>query len=142
MHSRGLVFLSRVCRAAPRIVCVVLHFDCHRSAASLFNSLKCFSSVSNNCPHVGIWPLLLFPHLWVQVQSCSLSSFSLPSFVLLSFTLIYLFLTCVQGLLPTLSVVLRDLLHLKVYSWCICGKRCTPHPPTPLPSCLSPIFEF
>lgn len=29
--------------------------------------------------------------------------------------------------------VLQDLLHLKMYSWCICGERYS-HPPTPLPS--------
>ena len=112
------MFLSRVCRAAPGIVFVVLHSDCHRSAALLSNSLKCFSSVPNSCPNVGIWPLLQLPHLGVQVQSCPLSSFSLPSLVLPSFAFICIFLTYVQGLLPTLSVVLRDLLHLKVYSWC------------------------
>ena len=37
--------------------------------------------------------------------------------------------------------VLHALLCLKVYSWCICGERCTPRPPTPLPSC-SPSFCF
>jgi len=31
--------------------------------------------------------------------------------------------------------VLHALLCLKVYSWCICGERCTPFPPIPLPSC-------
>ena len=40
-----------------------LHLECYRSAAALSNSLKCFSCVPNNCPVVGIWPLLQFPHL-------------------------------------------------------------------------------
>ena len=31
--------------------------------------------------------------------------------------------------------VLHALLCLKVYSWCIHGERCTPHPPIPPPSC-------
>ena len=31
--------------------------------------------------------------------------------------------------------VLHALLCLKVYSWCIYGETCTPHPPTPPPSC-------
>ena len=31
--------------------------------------------------------------------------------------------------------VLHALLCLKLYSWCIRGERCTPHPPTPPPSC-------
>ena len=37
-----------------------------------------------------------------------------------------------------LTGILHALLCLKVYSWCICGERCTPCPPTPLPSC-SPV---
>ena len=35
---------------------------------------------------------------------------------------------------PLSTGVLHALLCLKVYSWCICGERCTPRPPTPLPS--------
>ena len=35
---------------------------CHRSAAALSNSLKCFFSIENNCPGVAICPLLQFPH--------------------------------------------------------------------------------
>ena len=31
-----------------------LHLDCHRSAVALSHSLKCFSSVPNNCPDVGM----------------------------------------------------------------------------------------
>ena len=31
-----------------------LHLACHGSAASLSNSLKCFPTVPNNCPDVGI----------------------------------------------------------------------------------------
>ena len=30
---------------------------------------------------------------------------------------------------------LWDPLHLKMYSWCICGERSTPYPPVPPPSC-------
>ena len=33
-------------------------------------SLKCFSSDSDNCPSVGIRPLLQFPHCGGQVKSC------------------------------------------------------------------------
>ena len=36
---------------------------------------------------------------------------------------------------PLSAGVLHALLCLKVYSWCIRGERCTPCPPTPLPSC-------
>ena len=38
--------------------------------------------------------------------------------------------------------VLHALLCLKVYSWCIHGERCTPCPPTPLPSCSSLLFNM
>ena len=34
------------------------------------------------------------------------------------------------------------LLCLKMYSWCIHEERCTPHPPTPPPSCSPPLFIF
>ena len=34
------------------------------------------------------------------------------------------------------------LLCLKMYSWCIHEERCTPHPPTPQPSCSPPLFIF
>ena len=64
------------------------------------------------------------------------------SFVLLSFVWVYIFVSSGQVLLSALSAgVLYTLLCLKVYSWCICGERCTPCPLTPLPSC-SPCFYF
>ena len=40
---------------------------------------------------------------------------------------------------PLSAGVLLAFLCLKVYPSCICGERCTPCPPTPLPSC-SPCF--
>ena len=40
---------SRILFRRPQICCFTL-------------SLKCFSSGSDNCPHVGIRPLLQFPH--------------------------------------------------------------------------------
>ena len=43
-------------------------------------SLKCFSSDSDSCPHVGIGPLLQLPTCWGQVQSYS-HSCSSPYFV-------------------------------------------------------------
>ena len=71
----------------------------------------------NNCPIVGIWPSacrsnpahsLLFPspHLsyWVVCGS------------------IYSFPVARDSCLVSASV-LQDLLHLKMYSWCICGER-------------------
>ena len=41
---------------------------------------------------------------------------------------------------PSSAGVLNALLGLKVYSWCIHGERCTPCPPTPLPSCSLHYF--
>ena len=38
--------------------------------------------------------------------------------------------------------VLHALLCLKVHSWCIRGERCTPHPPTPPPSCSLSKVNF
>ena len=43
---------------------------------------------------------------------------------------------------PLSAGVLHALLCLKVYFWCICGKRCTPRPPTPLPSCFHVYYQF
>ena len=43
---------------------------------------------------------------------------------------------------PLSAGVLHALLCLKVYSWCICGERCTPCPPTPLPSCSSRFLSL
>ena len=40
-----------------------LHSDCHRSAPSLSNSLRCFPFVPTDCPDIGISPLLPLPHL-------------------------------------------------------------------------------
>ena len=51
--------LSGVCMAAARTDSVLFRL----SQISCFTlSLKCFSSDSDNCPDVGIGPLLQFPH--------------------------------------------------------------------------------
>ena len=58
--SRVSMALPRVCVAVARIVCVIL-IPFRLSQISLFTlSIKCFSSVPNNCPNVGIRPLLHF----------------------------------------------------------------------------------
>ena len=43
---------------------------------------------------------------------------------------------------PLSAGVLKALLCLKVYSWCIRGERCPPSPPTPLSSCSSLTISF
>ena len=61
--SRGLASLSTVCMIVARLsLWFSFQQDCHWSAASLPNSLKCFSSAPNIFLDVGIWPLLQFPH--------------------------------------------------------------------------------
>ena len=68
MCPRECPCLGHVERQHRLSVWFSLHSDCHRSVASLSNSPKCLSSVPNNCPHVGISPLLQFLHPpWVQV---------------------------------------------------------------------------
>ena len=104
-------------------------------------SLKCFSSDLDNCPDVGIGPLLQFP-LWPRAGPVLLTPL-FSSLVPLSYRVlcgsIYSFPLVRYSC--SLSVgVLHALLCLKVYSWCIHGERCTPRPPTPLPSCSPPDF--
>ena len=110
----------------PQISCFIL-------------SLKCFSSDSDNCPDVGIGPLLLFPHsprsgpILITLLFLPLlpSSYGVLHGSTCSFPLVRY--SCLLS-----AGVLRALLCLRVYSWCIHGERCTPCPPTPLPSC-SPV---
>ena len=114
------------------------HSYCHRPAASLSNGLRCFTSVPNSCPDVGIWSLLQFLH----------SSGSDP--VLLTLLFSPLLPSSCQDLHSTISYflvvrcswllsdgILQDLLCLEVYSWCIHGQRYIPHSHTPLSSCIS-----
>ena len=62
-RSMGLSSLSRVSRAAARIVSVILiPFRLSQMSASLFNSLKVSPSVPKHCPNVRIWPLLQLHH--------------------------------------------------------------------------------
>ena len=103
-------------------------------------SLKCFSSDLDNCP-TEIIPLLQFPQpprpgpvlLTLLFFPLLPSSYQVLHGSIYSFPL-------VKYSCPLSAGVLHALLCLKVYSWCIHGERCTPHPPTPLPSCSSPTF--
>ena len=99
-------------------------------------NLKCFSSDSDNCPDVGIEPLLQFPHpLRAGLVLLTLLFFLLvPSSYRVLRSSIYSFLL-VRYSCPLSAGVLHALLCLKVYSWCIRGERCTPRPPTPPPFC-------
>ena len=111
---RGSTSLSRVCMAAART-------DSHSFRLPQINcftlSLKCFSSDSDNCPDVGIGPLLHFPHplragpglltlLFFPLVPLSYQVFcgSIFSFLLVRYS-------C-----PLSAGVLHVLLCLKVYS--------------------------
>ena len=105
-------------------------------------SLTCFSSDSDNCPAVGIGPLLQFLHPR-RAGPVLLT--------LLFFPLVPLSYRVLHGSIYSFPLVryscrlsagfLHAPLSLKVYSRYICGERHTPRPPTPLSSC-SPIFFF
>ena len=96
-------------------------------------SLKCFSSDSDNCPDVGIGPLLQFPHP-PRAGPVLLTPLFFPLLPSSYFGSIYYFPLVRYSCLLSAGV-LDALLCLKMYSSCIRGKRCTPRSPTPLPSC-------
>ena len=107
-------------------------------------SLQCFSSDSDNCPSVGIGLLLQFSHLPRAGPALLTLLFSslVPSSYQVLHDLVYSPPPVRYSCLPSAGV-LHALLCLKVYSWCIHGERCAPHPPTPLPSCsLSRCFKW
>ena len=115
---QGLILISF---RLPQISCFTL-------------SLKCFSSDSDNCPDMEIWPLLQFPQ-WPRAGPVLITFLFFPQFlVLLSFEWFYIFFSTRQVLLSSLSCVLHALLCVKVYSWCIPGERYIPCPPTFPPS--------
>ena len=93
----------------------------------------------------GLGPLLQFPHpLRAVLVLLTLLFFALvPSSHQDLPGSVYSF-PLVRYSCLLLAGVLHGLLCLKVYSWCIRGERCTPHPPTPLPSCslLKLIFNM
>ena len=102
-------------------------------------SLKCFSSDSDNCPNVGIRPLLQFPHppkegpvlLTPLFFPLVPSSYRVLRGSIFSFPLVR-YSSLLSAGVPHAFVC------VKVYSWCICGERCTPRSPTPPPSCSTP----
>ena len=55
------------------------HSDCHKSAVSFCNSLKCFPSIQSCCPYVDISPLLQLADPLSVGPVLLTPSFSLPS---------------------------------------------------------------
>ena len=104
-------------------------------------SLKYFSFDSDNCPNVGIGPLLQLPHPpRAGPVLLTLLFFPLvPSSYWVLHGSIYSFALVRSSCLPSAGVLYAPLC-LKVYSWYICGERYTPRPPTPLPSGSPPAF--
>ena len=108
--------MSGICRAVTRIVCVIL-IPFRLSQISCFTlSLKCFSSVLNNCPDVGIGPLLQF--LYPRRAGPVLLTLFFPptSFILPSFGWFYTFFPSGQVLLPALNWCYVSNSESEVYS--------------------------
>ena len=94
MYGCGKACLILIPFRLPQISCFTL-------------TLKCFSSDSDNFPHVGMGPLLQFTHLLraSPVLLIFLFFFFFPpsSFLLLSFAWFYIFFSTGQVLLSALS---------------------------------------
>ena len=124
--------------AAVRTVCFSLQLGFHRSAASLLD-LNVSPLTQIIAPMWGSDPCFSSPTHQGQVQSLLTLLFSplVPSF--------YCFFHCSVCSFPQVRYscllsagVPHAFVCVKVYSWCICGERCTPHSPTPPPSCSTP----
>ena len=127
---RGSMSLSRVCLAMARTVWLSFHLGCHRSAVSL-SALNVSPLTQTIAAMWGSDACSSSPTCWVQIQSYQHSHFPPSSFILLSFAWVYTSPSLVRYSCLLSAGVLHALLCLKVYFWCNCGERCTPHPPTP-----------
>ena len=93
-----------------------------QTVTPIWGSDPCFGFPTAQVQQGQSWsPSLLFfsPRLSYQVLRGSMYSF------------LVIRVSCLLS-----AGVLQDLLHLKMYSWCIHGERCAPRPPTPVPSWL------
>ena len=110
MCGCGKDCLIRIPFRLPQISCFTL-------------SLKCFSSESDSCPDVGIWPLLQFCHPpRAGPVLLTLRFFPLvPSPYWVLHGSIYSF-PLVRYSCPFSAGILHVLLCLKVYSWCMRGE--------------------
>ena len=127
--------------AVARTVWFSFHLGCHRWAVSL--SALNVSPLTQTIAPCGDWTPASVPHP-PRAGPVLLT--------LLFFPLVAFFYRVLRGSIYSFpwvrfscllsAGVLHALLCLKVYSWCIHGERCTPHPPTPLPSCSLPCLCF
>ena len=107
-----------VCLVVARTVCVILIPLGLLQLTCFTLSLKCFSSVPNNCPDEGIRPLLQFPYL-PRAGSVLLTLLFfplLPSSYQVLCGSIYSFPVIRYSCLLSAGI-LQTLLFLKVYSW-------------------------
>ena len=96
------------------------------------------STVPNNCPSLGIWPLLQFSHS-LGTDPVLLTLLFFPSSLHPTEFCVDLYIPFPwsEGTLDRSQLAFcQDFLCLKVYSWCICEERCNAHPPSPPPSSL------
>ena len=121
------------------------HLGCHTCFTL---SLKCFSS--DSIPRCGDrTPASVPPPPRAGAVLLTLLFFSPSSFILWSFmqnSLCRIYGSRYSFPLVRYSCVLwagvlHALLCLKLYSWCVCGERYTPHPPSPPPS-FSPLAQI
>ena len=144
--ARGPASLSRVCMAVARTVWFSFHLGCHRSAL-LLSALNISCLTQTIAPMCGSDPASFPPPTEGRSSPSDTPVFPPSSRMDLYMCVcvggsIYSF-TLVRSSCPLSAGVLRALLCLKVYSWCIHGERCTPCPPTPPPSCsLLSLFWF
>ena len=136
-HSRGLASLSRVHRAVAKFVCVVLiPFRLSQISCCTLQRPQILLHSSKQLPWCGHLTCASVPQTPMCRSSpshCPLFPF-IPSSYRVFHGLIYSFLV-VRDSCPLSASVMRDLLCLKVYFWCIFEERWTQQPPTPLPSC-------
>ena len=143
MHSGGRASPSRVCRAMAQVVCVIL---------TPFRWLQITFPVQQPqmlpfCPNQLPWCGDLNPGSTPQPPRYRLVLFTIflcfPSFLHSTKFCVDLCIPFRWSGTPASSqlIALQDLLHVKMYSWCIHGERCTPLPPTSLPCLPWALFK-
>ena len=111
------------CRSAVSLSALNV-YPLTQTIALMWGSDTCFSSPTHWGPmNAPFFPPLVPSSYWVLHGS-------IYSFPLVGYS-------CLLS-----AGVLRALLCLKLYCWCICGERCTPRSPTPMASCSHSCFFF
>ena len=131
--SRGPASLSGVFMATARNVLFSFHLDFHRSAVSL-SALNVSPLTQTIAPMWGSDRCFSFPS--TKRRSCPTNTPIFPP-VPSSYQVLHGFIYSFPRVRCSCLLsagILHALLCLKVYSRYICGERCTPSPPTPLPS--------